>query len=224
MRVFTICLLSLVLLAGACSDDTASGERVVPTPEAGAELEAQEIDGFAPGIDDRVAIVGIAAGQTLSVHALPGANQPIIAEIPSTATDLFGYGETSETPDGRQWWLIRYEDAQGWIEPGAAYLGGPVDISVGIAGRLSNTTYDDPNTLLAEVRSLLGGELVTVFQGPAIDGPATTILDELTDGDDSVRGRRITLTLIGEGGSFRLSEVQEQALCARGVDDSGLCV
>lgn len=225
-RFALVIALVTALFATACSgDDNAGGQRTLPTARPAPTIAGRVVDGFAPGVDDRVAIIGVSATQTLSMRALPGVEQPVVTEVPSTARDLFGFGEAFETPDGRLWWLVRYGNAQGWIEPGAAYLGAPNDVSVRVAGTLATTTYPTMEALVQDVGSQYGSDYIVVGTTPiSANGETITTIDVLSNGDDALAGDRIVIIANANSDEFRLTEAREIPLCARGIDDAGICV
>jgi len=217
--------LVLALVASACSgDDDNIGERGLSGPQPAPTLEGQVVDGFAPGVDDRVAIIGGGSDETLPMRVLPGEDQAIVVEIPPTATDLFGFGQAFETPDGQLWWLVRYEESQGWIEPGAAYLGAAEDISVSVAGRLENTNYDSMEELVEDVQSQFDGSVIVSTTTETDVGDISATIDSLSADDDSVAGQRIIVTANSATGSYRLTGAQSVPLCVRGVNNSGICL
>ena len=217
-------MLGLALFATACSgDDDNSGQRGLGGAQPAPTLPGQAVDGFAPGVDDRVAIIGVASGETLSMRVLPGEGQAVVAEIPATADELFGFGQAFETPDGPLWWLVRFGDAQGWIQPGAAYLGAADDISVTVSGRLERTSYESMDALVAEVQGQFEGSVLVGTSDAADGDELTATIDALVSGDDSVAGERVVITAAAEDDGYRLTAAQRIPLCARGVDDSGTC-
>ena len=225
-RRIALAIIAVVsLFAAACSgDDDNIGERGLSGPQPAPTIAGRVVDGFAPGVDDRVAIIGVSSGETLPMQALPGPEQPIIAELPPTASDLFGFGQAIETPDGDLWWLVRYGDAQGWIQPGAAYLGAGEDISVEVAGRLERTSYDSMDDLIDDVQSQFGDDAVIVGITEETDvGDIAATIDALGAEDDSLVGDRYIVTANSATGSYRLTGAQRVPLCARGVNASGIC-
>lgn len=224
-RICLTCVLVLALVASACSgDDNNVGERGLSGPRPAPTIAGRVVDGFAPGIDDRVAIVGVASDETLPMRVLPGVDQAILTEIPPTAVDLFGFGQAIETEDdNRLWWLVRYGDAQGWIEPGAAYLGAPEDISVAVAGQLENTSYDSIEELVQDVQRQFDGSVLVGTSEETDAGDIAATIDSLGSSDDALAGERIIINANSATGSYRLTGAQRVPLCARGVNDSGLC-
>lgn len=159
------------------------------------------------------------------MRALPGVDQPVVVEIPSTARDLFGFGEAFETPDGRLWWLVRFGNSQGWIEPGAAYLGAAEDVSVRVAGTLAASTFPTMELLVADVGGQYASDYVVIGTTPeSANGEIIATLDILTGGDDAVAGQRVIVIANASGGEYRLTEAREIPLCSRGIDDDGLCI
>lgn len=224
-HTLALLLLTTALVASACSGDgIGRGERTVGDgPQAAPTVAGQVVDGFAPGVNDRVAIIGLQAGETLPMRIFPGTDRAIAAEIPAGTDDLFGFGEAFETPDGRLWWLVQWDEAQGWIEPGAAYLGAANDVSVVVAGSLQSTTYDSPESLVREAAARFG-EFVIVDAGTlAESGEIVAVVDSLTSESEAQRGERLVLTMSPGSGSHRLTSAEILPLCARGLNDDGSC-
>jgi len=211
-----------LLFAAGCSGDDDGTDRVLPTPRPAPTVAGQSVDGFAPGLEDRVAIIGVERGGSAPMRALPGIDQPVIAEIPPTANNLFGFGEAFQTPDLRLWWLVRYESAQGWIEPGAAYLGASEDVSVRVAGTLSSTNYPTFGALIAEVETQYGNTVIVDITPESESGAVLATVDAL-DGDAIRVGSRVVLTGQSSDSGYQLVAAIEFALCGRGVDEAGAC-
>ena len=219
-----IAVLSLFAVV-ACSDDAVTGERGLESPTAAPAdpIAGEMTDGFAPNVDDRVAVVGVAVGGNLPMRVFPGLDQPVVARIPGTEGELYGFGQTFETEDGRTWWLVRWENSQGWIEPGAAYLGATADISVTIAGNLPASSFVSAAAVLDAVLLQLPPNPIIVEQlVDTTSGTATTTID-LLEPTETQRGRRVIITAAGADASWRLQSVQQIPLCTRGVDDAGTC-
>ena len=208
----------IALVAAACSDDSTSGELTPARP--GAEVAGNVVTSFAPEGSERVSVIGLSQGETLPLYAMPGTL--VVAQIPSTADDLFGFGESFQTEDGRLWWLVRWENEQGWIVPGAAFVSPPDDVSARIAGSLANSRYDSVDTLLAEVAVIYGSaDFALVSQSrPDASGAVTSVIDVLRD-DLVIAGQRVEIITVDEGG-VRLTAANQSWLCNRGIDD-GAC-
>lgn len=222
-------LLSVALLFGACSDgeQATTGERIgsLPTAIPAAEIPGEMVDGFAPGPQDRVAVVGVAIGGHLPLRVLPGLDQLVGGEIPGTETELFGFNQNFQTDDNLRWWFVRWQDRQGWIDQaGAAYLGTPVDQSVTVAGTLTASTYATPGELIAAVGQQYTATPIVVEQlVDASVGTAVTTIDVMKQGVGQ-RGIRLTVTATADGpDAWRLSEVLETPMCSRGVAPEGTC-
>lgn len=219
-------MLAIALLASACSGDgIGAGERSVG--EGGAQaadaIPGRTVDGFAPGVEDRVAVIGISDGESLEMRAFPGSDQPIVAQIPSNADDLFGFGLAHESPDGSLWWQIRYADAQGWIQPGAAYLGASTDASAIVAGTLSNSTYGSVEELVTEAAERYDDAVIVDAGSPNDAGEIQAIIDSITTSSEFQRGERLQLTITPSAGNHRLISAEIVPLCARGLADDRSC-
>lgn len=216
----------IVFASAACSDDAIEAERAVipPTPRPAAPIPGEMVDdGFAPTIDDEVAVVGVAIGGYLPMRVFPGIDQNVVAEIPPTADDIYGFGETFETDDGRQWWMVRWENSQGWIEPGAAYLGSPQDISVTVAGTLPASVFASNAELVDAVLAQFPPNPIIVDQTvDTANGTSTTLVDLMAQSESQL-GRRLVIDTAGSGSEWRLTGVAEVPLCRRGLSPEGAC-
>ena len=218
LRFFAIATL-IALAATACSDDSASGELTPARP--GDEIPGSVVSSFAPEGTERVAVIGLSQGETLPLYAMPGTL--VVAEIPSTADDLFGFGESFQTDDGQLWWLVRWESEQGWIVPGAAFVSPTDDVSARIAGSLENSRYDSLDALLNEVAVIYGNaDFALVSQSqPDGAGSVTSVIDVLRD-DLVIAGQRVEVITVDDGDGVRLTAANQSWLCNRGIAD-GAC-
>lgn len=223
LRVITVAM--AVLLISACGGGI-TGERSgieAPTARPVAEVAGQMTDGFAPDVDDRVAVVGVAVGGHLVMRTFPGVDQAVVARIPPAELDLFGFGQTFETEDDRTWWLVRWQDKQGWIEPGAAYLSSPEDISVQVAGTLSSSSYATQTELVGAVLGQFAPNPIIVEDlVDANSGTSSTTVD-LIDVSEQRRGERLVISGAGSDGDWRIAGVQRISLCRRGLTEDGGC-
>jgi len=224
----------LALFASACSGDDATssvGTLAVATAIPAVPLEGDSIDGFAPDFDDGVVIVGYGVGDTIELRARPGVEQLVLAQIPGNAVELSGLGETFVTPDDRTWWFVRWQDTQGWIEPGAGYLGASTDITADATAGLTAATYESAIDIVLDVSAHLSAnesdEMVVVSTAPSTTGGASvTIADVLIadrEPDERQLGQRLEITTTGADGNFSLQSVAQRPLCGRGLTDQGAC-
>lgn len=229
-RFRAIALLVLALVASACSDSspTETGSLAVATAIPAATPEGERVDGFAPDFDQGVVIVGVSVGETLPLRLRPGVDQFVTAEIPGDAVGLTGLGETFVTPDDKTWWFVRWQDTQGWIEPGAAYLGAPSDVTAELSEAVGLPSYERTADIVNAVTEYFirrdGGESFVVAVDPSTTGgPSLTIADVLGDRSDGQVGERLAITTTGAEGTFSLVSVQHRPLCSEGLNDSGSC-
>lgn len=231
-RFRAIALLILaVVVASACSDSnpTSSGTLAVATAIPAPTPEGERVDGFAPAFDEGVVIVGYGVGETIQLRLRPGVDQGVTAEIPGDAVGLNGLGETFVTPDDKTWWFVRWENTQGWIEPGAAYLGAPSDVTADVSQGLSATSYASAADLVADVTQYFFADsddrsVVVGVGPPTAGGQSVTVADVLrSDRGDRQIGERLAITTSNADGNFTLVSVEQRPLCGEGLTDSGSC-
>ena len=189
------------------------GDPVDLGPPAGAEL----------------AVIGVAYDDVLNLRARPGADQPILAEIPPTYDGLIALGESRSLP--AFWTMVDYEGTEGWVN--MAYLG-----YIGATDDVTSQTIDDfGERPEASTMTELG---IIVAEAAASDDPPSRIVNVVKEsigdlgevtfdvvglGDDSVRGVRLHVFAELVGTHWQLRTVEQTVLCdpARGVDDDGIC-
>jgi hypothetical protein len=195
------------------------------TTTATGELPGEPID-FGPAAGDTLAVIGVAHDDVLNLRAAPGADQPIVAEIPNTYDSLTAAGETRELP-GSFWIGVDYEGTPGWVNLRyIGYLGDTTDETSAVTGQVPGAeTMLDLGFLVAETFASEEppSEIVLVV-APTVGDLGEVTYDVIGLGDDAVRGLRVHVfgTPITE--AFTLRSVEVTSLCGRGVDPSGACV
>ena len=92
--------------------DATTGEKVFVAPWAPREYH----------------VVGLNSNGELPVHALPGAEYPIVGAIPHDGIHIWQIGESAQV-DNALWLPIVYQDITGWIEYNVGYLDKQFDLN-----------------------------------------------------------------------------------------------
>jgi uncharacterized protein YraI len=191
------------------------------TTTAEADLPGEAID-IPPGEGAALAVVGVAAGDTLNVRSGPGSDLDVVTELAPLAAGFAATGRNRVLDDDSVWAEVEADGATGWVN--AAY--------VAQLGTAADVTADVPATSAATVAAL--AEAVAAGRAGEGEGPTptVTIVDGPTDSevtvdliglaDDAQRGERLYIVATAEGDGFTATVVEATALCARGVTD-GLC-
>jgi hypothetical protein len=194
------------------------------TTTTSGELPGEPIE-FGPAAGDTLAVIGVAHDDVLNLRAAPGADQPIVGEIPPTYETLTAVGETRELP-GSFWISVAYEGTEGWVNLRyVGYLGDTTDQTAAVIGQVDGAeTMLDLGYLVA--RTFASEEPpseIVLVEAPTVGDLGEVTYDVIGLGDDAQRGWRIHVfgTPITE--AFSLRTVEATALCGRGVDN-GACV
>jgi hypothetical protein len=195
------------------------------TTTATGELPGDPID-FGPAAGDTLAVIGVAHDDVLNLRAAPGADQPIVAEIPNTYDSLTAAGETRELP-GSFWIGVNYEGTPGWVNLRyIGYLGDTTDETSALIGPVPGAeTMLDLGFLVADfLASEEPPSDIVLVEAPTVGDLGEVTYDVIGLGDDAVRGLRVHVfgTPITE--AFTLRTVEVTVICGRGVDAEGLCV
>jgi hypothetical protein len=189
------------------------GDPVDLGPPAGAEL----------------AVIGVAHDDVLNLRARPGADQPILDEIPPTYDSLVALGESRSLPSF--WTKVDYEGTEGWVNMAyIGYIGVTDDITSQVisemGGRPEAATMTALGRMVAEALASDDppSRVVNVVEESVGDLGEVTF-DVVGLGDDSVRGLRLHVFGEPSDDGFTLRTVEQTILCdpARGVDDEGIC-
>ena len=198
---------------------TEADEETTTTAEGDLPGEPIDID---PDEGAALAVVGVAADDTLNVRSGPGTDFDVATELAPLADGLVATGRNRVVDDSSVWVEAEVEGTTGWVN--AAYVAQP--------GTTTDVTADVPATSAATVAALAeavaagragegegGTPTVTVVDGPT----ATEVTVDLIGlADDAQRGERLHVVATAADGGFTVATVEATALCARGVTD-GLC-
>jgi hypothetical protein len=198
------------------------------------ELPGERVDIF-PDEGESLAVVAVAAGDTLNVRAGPGVDFDVVAELDPLATGIVAGGHNRSLDDGSIWAEVTVDGTTGWANTAfLAALGATDDITAQLypspADRPSAATMEELGERVAEDAAgpAVEGEApitITVVAGPTVGDLGEITVDVTGFADDSVLGQRLVVfAQPDEGGqSFTVRTVESTTLCRRGVAD-GLCV
>lgn len=206
----------------------ASTTTTAPPRATTTTLAGEPID-FGPGEGDVVMVIGVRHDDVLNLRAGPGADQPIIDEIPPTFTDLVALGNTRDL-DPSFWIEVDYEGTVGWVHMGfigfegvvtdetshvVAELGGnPVEPTMRELGEVVADVFDSdevPESDIVQVTPVTTGDLAEVTY------------HVIGLGDDAVGGFRLHMFAEETDDGFSLRSVEVTTICSRGVDEDRLC-
>ncbi|MDP9388610.1 MAG: hypothetical protein M3Q48_12045 [Actinomycetota bacterium] len=196
-------------------DASLPGERVAIFPYQGA----------------RLAVVGVAATDTLNVRAGPGTEFDVRFTLGPLATDIRATGHNRSLGTAGFWSEIEAGGRTGWAN--STFLLQPGDVD-DITARLYPAPADRPRaeTMLELGRVVAAREAseeprsnVVVVDGPRVGSVGEITVDVIGLGDDSVGGIRLRVFAEPDPGgkSFTVRTVEATTLCSRGVS-GGLCV
>lgn len=219
------------------SDTTTPSTAAVPTttaPASAAPLPGERIEIY-PYEGARLAVVGVAADDTLNVRAGPGTDYPVAFMLEPLANDIRATGH-NRTVGEDTWAEVDAGGRSGWasfrflLQPGlvddvtAHWYPSPSD-------RPSATTM----TALAQAverrwrQESIGsdgseepGSRVVVVDGPRSGDLSEVTIDVLGLLDDALGGVRLHIFAERAAGRFTVRTVELTELCRRGVTD-GMC-
>lgn len=251
--------------------ETAEAQEPTAKPEDTEQTEEPEVgppeglpSGGAPQVDDadlpggesvtghyseagvEVGVAGLDPDDApLEVHALPGEDSEVVAELLSTDAVVLAGREriintSTEDESPSIWAEVQLADGHGWVPTAYVYhFGATEDVT---------ETYIDDVPPTEESRALAesvgerasGGEPgqdETEEDPDATDlGPDWVVITEPEDygeefyrvdltgqQDDSVAGDRFFVYVEEQADGYQLTQVEATALCSRGVTDDGLC-
>ena len=174
-------------------------------------------------------VIGVRFDDVLNLRVGPGANQPIVGEIPPTYDGLVAVGNTRHLPSSF-WMEIEYDGEDGWVHMGyVAYRGDTTDDTANVISQLGETPSEATITALGQrvadlyVSEDVDSNVVQVTKATSGD-LADVTYDVVGLADDSIRGVRIHVFAEEGSGGFTLRTVEVTALCGRGADEDGVCV
>ena len=217
----------------AASSTTTSTSALAPgATTAPGSLPGERLDLF-PYEGDELAVVAVAADDTLNLRAGPGVEFDVVAELEPTA-GVVATGHNRSIEGGGIWVEVTATGTTGWANSAyLAHLGATDDVTsqiVSAGDRPRAETMLDLGNEVARLRAGPDAEGEPRLQVVVVDGPSVGDLGEVTVdvvgfADDAVLGER--LRVFGQpdpgGESFSLRTVEATTLCRRGVSD-GLCV
>lgn len=209
--------------------DSTEASTTTTTGEEGP-LAGERVEIF-PYADAQLAVVGVAADDTLNVRAGPGTSASIVYELAPLETGITATGH-NRTLEGSGFWAeITHDGRTGWANAAFLLQLGAVD---DVTSRLFPTPDDRPSAetvleLGQAVAALRASEeprsKIVVVDGPSVGDLGEITVDVIGLGDDAVGGERLTIFAEPDPGgeSFTVRSVELTTLCTRGVSD-GLCV
>lgn len=208
-------------------EPTTTGPATTTTLSDPGDLPGEPIE-FGPAAGDTLAVIGVAHDDVLNLRAAPGADQPILDEIPPLHDALVALGQTRELP-GSFWIGVDFEGTEGWVNLRyIGYVGDTTDETSSVLDRLGETpgaaTMLDLGFIVADSMSSDEPESdIVLVVAPTVGDLGEVTYDVIGLGDDAQRGVRVHVfgQPVDEG--FVLDTVEVTALCGRGVAD-GLCV
>lgn len=229
----------LALLLAGCgeaAEDSAGTERTATTastattkPSGGETLPGERIEIYPYG-GARLAVVGVAAGDTLKVRSGPGVEFDVVFELrPLGTAAATGHNRSV----GEAFWSeITAESRTGWAN--TAFLLQPGQVT-DITAEMFPSPADRPAAdTMRRLGQLVAGRRasteppsrIVVVDEPAVGDLGEITVDVIGLGDDAHGGER--LRIFAEpgpsGDRFTVRTVEATALCSRGVTDAGLCV
>lgn len=215
---------------GTTTTTTATSTTTTTAPPAGdGELPGERVEIF-PDAGAQMAVVGVAADDTLNVREGPGVEFAVAFELEPLATGFTATGHNRTVGDS-MWSEIEAEGGTGWAN--TAFLlqpGGVDDITSQIAPRPEDRpraeTMVELGRIVADARASDEPESkIVIVDGPTVGDLGEITVDVIGLGDDSVGGERLHIFAEPEEGGegFVLRTVERTILCSRGVSD-GVCV
>ncbi|HEV7720325.1 MAG TPA: SH3 domain-containing protein [Iamia sp.] len=202
----------------AADGSTTTGADGSTTSAPAGDLPGEPIDIY-PYEGASLAVVGVAAGDTLNVRSGPGTVFDVVIELNPLSQDATATGQNRTVDDDSLWVEVTVDGETGWAN--GAYLSEP-GATRDITGEVTVPSRD---LSAAEIARQVAGQRSSSDEGPV---PAVTVVDEAsaTDAtvdliglaDDAQEGERIHVA-VAEG----TVTVEATALCGRGVSAEGLC-
>jgi hypothetical protein len=192
-------------------------------------LAGEAVD-LGPPSGATLGVIGVAHDDVLNLRAAPGADQPIIGQIPPTDDAVIARGETRSLP--AFWTRVTHGGVDGWVNLSyLAYIGATSDTTAEVVAHFGErpeaARMTELGIIVAEAMASADppSEIVIVVEESVGDLGEVT-LDVVGLGDDAVRGVRLHVFGSHLDDLFQLRTVEQTVLCdpTRGVDDDGVCV
>lgn len=200
-----------------------------PTTLDPADLPGEALEIF-PYDGAELAVVGVAADDTLNVRVGPGTDFEVVAELDPRADGLVATGHNRDIGDGGSLWVeVEVDGRVGWVNRSfVSEMTGTTDITSQLPSGLGGETVVDLAEAVAEARAGVeegAGPKVIVVAGPTDGDRGEITVDVIGYQDDAVTGERldITATPDARGEGFVLLQVDATTMCTRGVNE-GLCL
>lgn len=236
--------LALALVLVACGNDRAGDDvnvadaptttsQSAPTaPSSGSTpLPGERVEIF-PYAGARLAVVGVAAGDTLHVRAGPGVEFDVRFDLPPLAVNARATGHNRSVGRGAFWSEISVDGRTGWansrflLQPGQG-----ADVTATLfptpADRPSGNTMLEVGQTVARLRaSKEPPSNIVVVDGPTVRDLGEITIDVIGLGDDAQGGERLKIFAerASGGGRFTVRTVEAIQLCSRGVSNGQLCL
>ena len=226
----------VLLLSGCTSDDEAKGSEpaatTMTTTASGRDgLPGERVEIY-PYAGARLAVVGVAAEDTLHVRTGPGVEFDVAFDLQPLATHAVATGHNRSVADGGFWSEITADGRTGWAN--SSYLlqrGQTTDVTAALfptpAERAKADSMDDLGRAVARHRaSTEPSPRIVVVDGPTVGDLGEITVDVIGLGDDAQSGERLKVFAepLPARPRFTVRTVEATALCSRGVTEDGLCV
>lgn len=201
--------------AGGSTTSEGGGDESATGPLPDEDLPGEPVDLY-PYEGADLAVVGVAADDTLNVRTGPGTDFPVVAELGPLVVGFTATGRNRTLDDGSFWSEVTVDGAVGWAN--VVYLAEPA-APRDITGEVQvSPEGSSPADIARDVADQLssGGEPTPTITVVAETSTEATV-DLVGLGDDAQKGERIRVTVAGGAVT-----VEATALCARGVTD-GVC-
>ena len=228
LRVLVLAVGLLVVGCGTASTGPVQSAASTPGPApsaAPAELPG-ELTGLYPYERAELAVVGVAADDTLSVRAGPGTEFGQLAELAPLADGFTATGQNRTLPDRSTWVEVQTGAGPGWVNGRfVAQAGGTDDVTAALGGPIRAGSMTELAAAVVEARLPERGDAtVTVVDGPRSGDLDEVVVDVLGLADDAQAGERLHVFAVRAGGTHTARTVEATVLCARGVTAGGDCV
>jgi hypothetical protein len=228
----------------ATSEVATSGDDTITTDETSTSTEPDDdtttsADGGGPTLPGEVvdifpyegaelAVVAVAADDTLNVRRGPGVGFEIVRDLPPLADGFVATGANRRIDDGAIWAEVDVDGTTGWVNSAfVAHPGQVTDITGELEPLPRAATMLELGEAVADRRTGTEGPepTVTVVSGPTVGDLGEVVVDVTGLADDSIGGERLHVFARPgtDGGEFVVRSVEATVLCSRGVAD-GLCL
>jgi hypothetical protein len=211
--------------AGGDGSSTTVADGSTTTPPGDLPGEPVEIYPYEGAV---LAVVGVAADDTLNVRSGPGTDFDVVVELGPLSEDATATGH-NRTVEDSFWAEVEADDTTGWVNVlYVAQAGSTTDVTADLGTVVGGETMVDIAEDVAALRapSEEGPQpTVTIVDGPEVGDVGEITVDVIGLADDSLKGERLHIIASPDasGEGFTVTTVEATALCARGVTADGLC-